>query len=272
MKNPRSARPSLFPLAWATGMVLAMVPGRPIHAAQTAPPEKPAGQVVVSGAVPDEATRQHVLERLRVVYGVVRVVDRIVVEDVVAPPRWGEHVGRVVSPALLKVSRGQLSVRGQDLEVSGEVAGEADRDEVTRSVASALNPTYAVKTALRVSAVEQGLIDQLLSQRVVEFEPGSSVLRPAGAALLDDVAAAIARMPGKRIEIVGHTDALGSRDANVALSLARADAVRAYLVTRKGLPSGVFGIAGLGPDRPIAGNETAEGRARNRRIEFRVGR
>lgn len=244
----------------------------PVSGAAAATGDATPRQVVVSGAVPDEATRQRVLERLRAVYGPLRVVDRIVVEDVEAPPRWGEHLGEALSPALLKVSRGQLTVRGQDLEISGEVAAEGDRQDVAQALASALNPTYAVKNALRVGAAEQALVDKLLAHRVVEFEPGSSVLRPAGAALLDEVAVAIARLPGLRVDIVGHTDALGSRDANIALSLARADAVRAYLVARKGLPSGAFSISGLGPDRPLASNDTPEGRARNRRIEFRVGR
>jgi OOP family OmpA-OmpF porin len=56
----------------------------------------------------------------------------------------------------------------------------------------------------------------------------------------------------------------------VSLSLARAQAVKGYLVS-KGLPADSLSTSGLGPDQPVASNATEEGRARNRRIEFRVG-
>ena len=76
--------------------------------------------------------------------------------------------------------------------------------------------------------------------------------------------------PGRRVEVIGHTDALGNRPGNISLSLARAQAVKAYLVG-KGLPPERLQTSGMGPDQPVAGNDTEAGRARNRRIEFRVG-
>ena len=70
--------------------------------------------------------------------------------------------------------------------------------------------------------------------------------------------------------LVVDTDAQGSHASNVSLSLARAQAVKGYLVS-KGLPADSLSTSGLGPDQPVASNATEEGRARNRRIEFRVG-
>jgi OOP family OmpA-OmpF porin len=70
--------------------------------------------------------------------------------------------------------------------------------------------------------------------------------------------------------VIGHTDAQGARAANVSLSLARAESVKVYLVG-KGLSADRLATSGMGPDQPVASNANEAGRARNRRIEFRVG-
>jgi len=69
-----------------------------------------------------------------------------------------------------------------------------------------------------------------------------------------------------RIEISGHTDNVGNRRANKVLSEKRAKACRDYLVS-KGIDSGRIDAAGFGDERPIASNDTEEGRQKNRRIE-----
>lgn len=228
------------------------------------------GKVVVAGVVPDEATRVAVLTRLRELYGADRVVDQLSLGSVVAPPNWGQHVQRLISPSLKQVSHGQLSVQGQTVDLRGEVGNEAQRQQVVSEVAQALNPTYSVRNGLRVAVREQALVDQALAQRIVEFEAGSAVLRPEGLKILDEMALALTQLQGKRIEVIGHTDALGHRPGNISLSLARAQAVKSYLVG-KGLPADRLQTSGMGPDQPVASNDTEDGRARNRRIEFRVG-
>lgn len=228
------------------------------------------GKVVVAGVVPDEATRVAVLTRLRDVYGAERVVDQLSLGSVVAPPNWGQHVQRLISPSLRQVSHGQLSVQGQTVDLRGEVGNEAQRQQVASEVAQALNPTYSVRNGLRVAVQEQALVDQALAQRIVAFETGSAVLRPEGQQILDEMAMALGQLPGRRVEVIGHTDAQGNRPGNISLSLARAQAVKAYLVA-KGLPAERLQTSGMGPDQPVASNDTEAGRARNRRIEFRVG-
>jgi OOP family OmpA-OmpF porin len=226
-------------------------------------------QVVVAGTVPDEATRNAILARVREIYGAERVVDQLGVGQVVAPPNWSGYVQKIVSPNLKQVSRGQLVINGNNIELKGEVGNEAQRQQLAADMATALNPTYAVRNALRVAAQEQSVLDATLANRIIEFEAGSSVLRPAGRTILDEMAAALLKMGGKKVEVIGHTDSQGARDTNIVLSLARADAVRSYLAG-KGVPPSLITTSGSGPDRPVAANDTPEGRARNRRIEFRV--
>jgi OOP family OmpA-OmpF porin len=226
-------------------------------------------QVVVAGTVPDEATRNAILAKAREVYGAERVVDQLGVGSVVAPPNWSGYVQKLVSPQLKLVSHGQLAINGNNIELKGEVANESQRQQLAADMATSLNPTYAVRNALRVAAQEQTAVDATLANRIIEFEAGSSVLRPAGRGILDEIATTLLKLGNKKVEVIGHTDAQGARDTNVVLSLARADAVRSYLAS-KGVAPSLISTSGSGPDRPVAANDTPEGRARNRRIEFRI--
>lgn len=240
-------------------------------ASQTPPPANATpGQVVVGGKVPDEATKAAVLQRLRDTYGANNVVDQIEVGDVATPPNWSANVQKLIGPQLKQISKGQLKIDGTSVDVKGEVHNEAQRQQLASDMANALNPTYTVKNGLRVSASQQGLLDQTLANRTIEFETGSATLTPQGKAILDQMAAAMVKMTNNTVEIIGHTDNSGNRTSNIALSQARADAVKGYLVT-KGISPQQLSTTGVGPDQPIASNDTNDGRARNRRIEFRAG-
>lgn len=126
-----------------------------------------------------------------------------------------------------------------------------------------------MRSTLRVGNNAQASLDEVLARRIVEFRSGSATLTPQGVELLDELAGIIRTLDASRIQIIGHTDSSGERLANVALSLARADAVRTYLI-RQGIAAERLGTLGAGPDRPLADNATEAGRARNRRIELRV--
>ena len=94
----------------------------------------------------------------------------------------------------------------------------------------------------------------------VQFAQGNAVrLAPGSTAVLDEAVAMLRKYPTVRIEISGHTDASGDEDKNRTLSQERADAVRAYLIQ-----SG----KGYGPEFPSA--TAREGRAQNRRVEFKL--
>jgi outer membrane protein OmpA-like peptidoglycan-associated protein len=100
----------------------------------------------------------------------------------------------------------------------------------------------------------------------IAFAPGQSGLRPEAKASLGQLVAFVNRDPGKPIRIEGHTDSRGSTDANRVLSQRRADAVRSALVAA-GVAANRITSVGLGEDQPVAGNDTEEGRARNRRVD-----
>ncbi|MES2162745.1 MAG: OmpA family protein [Pseudomonadota bacterium] len=239
-------------------------------AAQAPQPVTPRpGQILVSGAVPDESSKAAMLQRLRDLYGADRVVDQLAISPVSLPPNWNGYVQKLIQPNLKLISKGELKIDGTNVTVRGEVANEAQRQQIASDIATSLNPSYTVNNGLRVSAAEQNLLDETLARRIIEFESGKATLTASGKGILDEMAAALQKVKGKKVEVIGHTDNVGLRESNLALSQARAEAVRTYLAG-KGIPPEMVTVSGQGPDRPVAENSNAEGRARNRRIEFRV--
>ncbi len=224
--------------------------------------------VVAEGVVPDQATKSLILGELRELYGSERVVDRIQVESIPAPPNWGRHVASMLTPGLKRVSNGKLEINGQSVRISGDVANEVQRQQVASDLSLASNSTYTVTNSLAMGG-GQGLLDATLGDRIIEFESGSARLTDVGQAILDEMAEKMREIGDARVQVIGHTDDVGQRQANIALSHARADAVRNYLVGH-GIPRQNLSVLGKGPDEPIADNTTADGRARNRRIQFRV--
>ncbi len=103
--------------------------------------------------------------------------------------------------------------------------------------------------------------------RGVNFETGKSALKPESYTILDIVAGSLIGNPDIRIEIAGYTDNTGTAAVNTRLSQARAEAVRAYLVS-KGVHLERLLARGYGPANPVATNTTAAGRAQNRRVEL----
>jgi OmpA-OmpF porin, OOP family len=229
----------------------------------------PSAPIVVSGTVADEATKASLLARLRDLYGAGRVVDQLSVGNVATPANWSDYVQHLIGPNLKLVSGGQLRVDGNNISLRGEVASEAQRQQIATDIAANLNPTYVVNNGLRVAATQQGVLDAALANRIIEFESGKATLTDSGRSILDQMSVALQKLKGVRVEVIGHTDNAGSRAGNLSLSQARAEAVKEYVVAR-GISGDLIAVSGEGPDRPVADNATPEGRARNRRIEFRV--
>jgi OOP family OmpA-OmpF porin len=104
----------------------------------------------------------------------------------------------------------------------------------------------------------------------VHFEFDRSRLTPLGRRVLDEAAEKLKESPNLSVEIEGHTDSIGTELYNLGLGKRRAEVVKGYLVLRHQVDPTRMTTLSYGESRPIADNRTAEGRALNRRVEFKV--
>ena len=225
--------------------------------------------IVVEGAVPNEASKQAILNKMYAVYGTDQVVDKIQVRAVSAPNGWSDSVSKVITEDLKKVKQGKLSVRGTQVELAGKMSNQNDIQPTTVNFQNLVQAPYRLNTQLTVNQAEQKIIDEALKNRIIEFESGSAILAESGIQILDEMAVALNKVAGKKVKVIGHTDSSGNPAKNLTLSQERAAAVKNYLIG-KNIPTDRLSVEGLGSNKPVADNTRAEGRKKNRRIEFEV--
>lgn len=139
-----------------------------------------------------------------------------------------------------------------------ESAVERARQQARAEIRARLN------SALPTRETERGLVSEIGG---VQFATGTATLGAPGRESLATFAGVVASYPGLRIKVEGHTDNVGSEAINRELSLKRAIAVRDFLIG-KGIAASSIDVDGLGASMPIGDNATADGRARNRRVEL----
>ena len=179
--------------------------------------------------------------------------------------------------ALSRLSTGTLLVSDREIKLSGDALYDAAAAQIRATLPKEVPPGWQVKAEISVKpqagpvnpTVCQQLFTDLLSKGTIRFETGRADIDRDSAGLLDRLVEIAMRCPTANIEVAGHTDAAGEEVANQALSEKRAQAVINFLV-QAGLSANRFTAAGFGSTQPLASNDTSDGRAQNRRIEFLV--
>jgi OOP family OmpA-OmpF porin len=179
--------------------------------------------------------------------------------------------------ALSRLSTGTLVVSDREVKLSGDALYEAAANQIRAGLGKdfpqgfQFKPEISVKPAAAPvdATVCQQLFADLLGKARIRFETGKADIVADSAGLLDRLIETALRCPTVNIEISGHTDTDGEEATNQTLSEKRAQAVTDYMV-RAGLPANRFLPVGYGSTQPIAGNDTDEGKAQNRRIDFVV--
>jgi outer membrane protein OmpA-like peptidoglycan-associated protein len=166
---------------------------------------------------------------------------------------------RARSAEAARAAEGQLKQTQAQLDQERQARKEAETRARQALDKLAMANTMAVKDEPRGTVVT-------LPGNVL-FASGKAELRPGAQGRLDQIATALKDDADHQITVEGHTDSRGSDTTTQALSQARAQAVRDYLVSR-GLDQEHVKAVGLGASRPIADNASAEGRATNRRVEI----
>lgn len=136
-----------------------------------------------------------------------------------------------------------------------------------------MNDGAEIKAGKNPLDSKDDLLDMTKGKKVVlegiEFASGNATILSKSTSILDRVYESLVANPDVNVQILGHTDSVGGEDSNRTLSLKRAQAVKDWL-TEKGINSSRIKVIGKGEAEPIASNDTSDGRAKNRRIEFQV--
>jgi OOP family OmpA-OmpF porin len=179
--------------------------------------------------------------------------------------------------ALSRLSTGTLVVTDREVKLSGDALYDAAAGQLRANLIKDFPQNWQLKADISVKpaaapvdpTVCQQLFSEMLGKGTIRFESGRSNIEVDSAGLLDHLIEIALRCPATNIEVAGHTDTDGDGATNQALSEKRAQAVVDYLV-RAGLPASRFSAVGYGSTKPVAVNDTDEGKAKNRRIEFVV--
>jgi len=152
---------------------------------------------------------------------------------------------------------------------------DSDGDGVPNGIDKCPGTPVGVKVdefGCAVSSAEVKLLDTgMIRTSKIVFEADKADIKPESYPGLDEIGDVLIRWPGLKIEIGGHTDDQASPEYNQKLSEQRAQAVMDYLVKKyPDIEKGQYTVKGYGESMPIASNDTAEGRATNRRVEFKT--
>jgi outer membrane protein OmpA-like peptidoglycan-associated protein len=128
-------------------------------------------------------------------------------------------------------------------------------------------PFQASLQAPQANALKTALDREGRVALYVNFDFAKATLKPDAAPVVAQIVKLLKDNPGLKLSVEGHTDNVGTHDANLKLSEQRAAAVMGALVSA-GIPRDRLQSAGYGPDKPVADNDTGEGRAKNRRVEL----
>src|SRR5882762_6656127 len=231
--------------------------------------------LTLSGYVPDNNAHAALVAAAGRKFFNEKVVDNLKA-SVGAPSGFAAAVVPALG-ALSRLSTGTLVVSDREVKLSGDALYDAAATQVRAGPGRDFPQGFQYKAEISVKpaaapvdgTVCQQLFSELLSKGSIRFEPARAVIDPDSTGLLDRLIETALRCPATTVEIAGHTDADGDDASNQALSEKRAQAVADYLV-KAGLPADRFTAVGYGSTQPVASNDTDEGKAQNRRIEFVV--
>ncbi len=239
--------------------------------------KSPEGLVQLRGRITDELGRAAVESFAKARFGIANVSPATRL-DPDLPEGWPIRVLSGLE-ALSLLNQGALVVQPDFVELRGVTGDQTAPAEISRLLSERLgegsdygleisyDPALDPVAALPTPEECVRRINAALEVRKITFAPGSTEIDPDAMETIDAVADLLRECQQVKMEIGGHTDSQGRETMNLQLSQARADAVLNAIMGRRVLTSNLT-ARGYGEERPVASNETEDGRERNRRIEF----
>jgi outer membrane protein OmpA-like peptidoglycan-associated protein len=222
------------------------------------------GTTTLSGSVPADATAAY--------FGV--LADGAKTDGLVTKAGLPEDFissGTAGLNLLAELSEGRLGFDGARWWLEGKAEQQSVRDDVRGKVAALPNgKDWSVNVDLLAPIdICRLRVDALAARNAIVFQAGKATLMASSIPVLDELANDLAICADTDVHVQGHTDADGDADANLALSVARAETVVAELIKR-GIAESRLYAEGYGESDPIASNATKDGKAKNRRIAFTI--
>ena len=199
---------------------------------------------------------------------------------------WGKkHEVELVRAELAAAQEAASRAAAEAADLKDKLAqSQARNEELAKEKDTALETRKSLEDEMRATLESKDVtISQLQGKLTVNildrilFDSGEADLKPGGATVLRKVAAILAQHPNLQVHVIGHTDNVPIRasarhrfPSNWELSTARATAAVRSLAENAGVDPRRLGAVGYGEFRPVADNTTAEGRARNRRVEIKI--
>ena len=249
--------------------------GGPVVAAEIAISADVSGDsLTLKGTVPTLSHSATLSDAAKQSFSIDKIVNQLTVSELPASDKFSDdqinNMATILSNLNTDIVNAQINLDNELM--SGYIyTSNADAQKKLRSViANAPVTVLAVsKETHNQAALLQSEIALLLEdiRENVVFNTGSEKLRPRAFPTLDDIASAMQRFPEPYLEVSGHTDSQSSAGFNLTLSEQRAISVTRYLEER-GISSDRLHPIGYGESQPIHTNDTADGRAKNRRVEF----
>lgn len=241
----------------------------------------PEGLVQLNGRLNDEIVAQTAESFAIARFGSATVSNRARTDEALP----GDWPLRVLSglEALSLLSNGSARVTAEDITVTGNTGSKSARSDISKLLSDKLGEgsrfsvevTYLEKLDPVASMLTpdecEAKIAEILKVRKITFEPGSDTVDATSLGTLDEISEVLGNCTELRMEIAGHTDSQGRETMNEALSKSRALAVLNALRGRR-VATSSFTAEGYGETKPIASNDTEEGREANRRIEITLVR
>ena len=241
----------------------------------------PEGLVQLNGRLNDEIVAQTAESFAIARFGSATVSNRARTDEALP----GDWPLRVLSglEALSLLSNGSARVTAEDITVTGNTGSKSARSDISKLLSDKLGEgsrfsvevTYLEKLDPVASMLTpdecEAKIAEILKVRKITFEPGSDTVDATSLGTLDEISEVLGNCTELRMEIAGHTDSQGRETMNEALSKSRALAVLNALRDRR-VATSSFTAEGYGETKPIASNDTEEGRESNRRIEITLVR
>jgi len=239
----------------------------------------PQGKVQLRGRVQNSRSKNSITAFARALFGRAQVLNQTRIDQDL-PDGWPKRVMAGLE-GLAQLHHGSVTIQQDKVIIRGTSASPDASAEISRlfSVRLGGKQNYRIdvnfdETLVPVEKTLTGAecsrqINAVLTEQQIIFAPSSTTIEAGSQGVLDAIAEILRDCPDAKFEVEGHTDSQGSEETNKGLSQARANAVVDALLGRRVLISGLT-AKGYGEDKPIADNKTEEGRAKNRRIAFRL--